>query len=44
MYSSVRVYLASGVAEPDRDFGFYLDYIGHWLGLAAAVFLALGIM
>merc|ERR1712107_967138 len=44
MYSGVRVYLAHNVEDHLRDFSFYFDYTAHCLGLAAALFLILGIL
>merc|ERR1712156_206461 len=44
MYSGVQVYLAHNVEDQLRDFSFYFDYTAHCLGLAAALFLILGIL
>jgi len=44
IYSGVRIHLAQGVDEHLRDFSFYFDYTAHCLGLAAALFLVLGLL
>ena len=43
-YGTTRIYLASRVEGEDRGFNYYLDFTSHCMGLAAAGFLALGLL
>ena len=44
MYGSTRIYFATKVETEERGFSYYMDFTGHCMSLAAACFIALGLL